>query len=244
MTLRGQYSEQNPKPEVLIEAELQTVRRIAFYFHGRVKGAVEVDDLIQIGYLGLIDASQKYVKKAGVTFSSYAKIRIRGAIVDYLRRNSNLCRSTIAMKQKVNKATLGLERKLQRAAMDEEIANELQLSVEELRKWQQAFEANLHQSIDEVHDEHSIWFVSDDANPEEALSNQEVKRGLRGELEKLSEREAMVMQLYYVEELNVYEIAEILGVTTGRVSQIKKAAISNLRSGMESFLGQTENSAA
>ena len=173
MTLRGQYSEQNPKPEVLIEAELQTVRRIAFYFHGRVKGAVEVDDLIQIGYLGLIDASQKYVKKAGVTFSSYAKIRIRGAIVDYLRRNSNLCRSTIAMKQKVNKATLGLERKLQRAPMDEEVANELQLSVEELRKWQQAFEANLHQSIDEVHDEHSIWFVSDDANPEEALSNQE-----------------------------------------------------------------------
>jgi RNA polymerase sigma factor for flagellar operon FliA len=125
--------------------------------------------------------------------------------------------------------------------MDEEIANELQLSVEELRKWQQAFEANLHQSIDEVLDEHSIWFVSDDANPEEALSNQEVKRGLRGELAKLSEREAMVMQLYYVEELNVYEIAEILGVTTGRVSQIKKAAISNLRLGMQSFLGQTES---
>ena len=58
MTLRGQYSEQNPKPEVLIEAELQTVRRIAFYFHGRVKGAVEVDDLVQVGYLGLIAASQ------------------------------------------------------------------------------------------------------------------------------------------------------------------------------------------
>jgi RNA polymerase sigma factor FliA len=242
MTLRGQYSEQNPKPEVLIEAELQTVRRIAFYFHGRVKGAVEVDDLVQIGYLGLIDASQRYVKKAGVTFSSYAKIRIRGAIVDYLRRNSNLCRSTIAMKQEVNKATLDLERKLQRAPMDEEIANELQLSVEELRKWQQAFEANLHQSIDEVHDEHSIWFVSGDANPEEAFSNQEIKRGLRGELAKLSEREALVMQLYYVEELNVYEIAEILGVTTGRVSQIKKASISSLRSGMQSFLGQTENS--
>ncbi|WP_298676224.1 sigma-70 family RNA polymerase sigma factor [uncultured Lentibacter sp.] len=235
MVSRGQYSEQNPSSEELIEAELQTVRRIAFYFYGRVKGAVEVDDLVQVGYLGLIDASQKYVKKSGVTFGSYAKIRIRGAIVDFLRRNSNLCRSTIAMKQKVNQTSLGLERKLQRVPSDEEVAQELLISVEELRKWQQAFEANLHQSIDEVHDEHSIWFVSDDVNPEEALSNQEIKRGLRGELEKLSEREAMVIQLYYVEELNVYEIAEILGISTGRVSQIKKSAIGHLRSGMASF---------
>jgi RNA polymerase sigma factor FliA len=238
MTMRNHYAEQNPTAESLIEGEVQTVRRIAFYFHGRVKGAVEVDDLIQIGYLGLIDASQKYVKKPGVSFSSYAKVRIRGAIVDYLRSNSNLCRSTIAMKQKVNKVISNLERKLQRDPSDAEVASEMELSIEELRKWQQAFEANLHQSIDEVHDEHSIWFVSDEANPEEALSNQDVKRGLQMELEKLSEREALVMQLYYVEELNVYEIAEILDVTTGRVSQIKKSAIGNLRAGMNAFMGE------
>ena len=244
MNLRNQYPEQDPSPERLIEGELDTVRRIAFYFHGRVKGAVEVDDLIQNGYLGLIDASQKYVKKPGVSFSSYAKVRIRGAIVDYLRRNSNLCRSTIAMKQKVNKTILGLERKLQRAPSEEEVAQSMAITVDELRKWQQAFEANLHQSIDEVHDEHSIWFVSDDANPEEALSTQEVQRGLRAELEKLSGREALVMQLYYVEELNVYEIAEILSVTTGRVSQIKKSAISNLRNGMTAFMGLDATDAA
>lgn len=244
MNLRNQYPEQDPSPERLIEGELDTVRRIAFYFHGRVKGAVEVDDLIQNGYLGLIDASQKYVKKPGVSFSSYAKVRIRGAIVDYLRRNSNLCRSTIAMKQKVNKTILGLERKLQRAPSEEEVAQSMAITVDELRKWQQAFEANLHQSIDEVHDEHSIWFVSDDANPEEALSTQEVQRGLRAELEKLSEREALVMQLYYVEELNVYEIAEILGVTNGRISQIKKSAISNLRNGMTAFMGLGATDAA
>ena len=237
MSLRGQYPEQNPSAEDLIAGEMKSVRRIAYYFHGRVKGAVEVEDLVQVGYLGLIDASKKYVKKEGVNFSSYAKIRIRGAIVDHLRQNSNLCRSTIAMKQKVNQVVQGLERKLQRAPSNEEIAIEMKLSVEELRKWQQAFEANLHQSIDEVHDEHSIWFVSGDANPEEALSNQEVKRGLRAQLQQLPEREALVMQLYYVEELNVYEIAEVLGVTTGRVSQIKKSAITGLRNGMNIFMG-------
>ena len=79
--------------------------------------------------------------------------------------------------------------------------------------------------------------MSKDSNPEELLSKQEMQRGLRDQLTKLSEREALVMQLYYVEELNVYEIAEILGVTTGRVSQIKKSAIGNLRDGMADFLG-------
>ena len=84
---KGYYQEQKPKPEDLIMSELQTVRKLAFYFYGRAKGAVEVDDLLQVGYIGLIDASQKYVKKPGVTFSSYAKIRIRGSIVDHLRRS-------------------------------------------------------------------------------------------------------------------------------------------------------------
>ena len=233
----GHYQEQKPRLEDLIASELQTVRRIAYYFYGRVKGAVEVDDLVQVGYIGLIDASQKYVKKPGVTFSSYAKIRIRGSIVDHLRRSSNLCRTTIAMKQKVDQTILGLERKLQRYPTDEEVSQTLNITFEELRKWRQAFEANLHQSIDEMHDAHSVWFVSKDSNPEELLSKQEMQRGLRDQLTKLSEREALVMQLYYVEELNVYEIAEILGVTTGRVSQIKKSAIGNLRDGMADFLG-------
>ena len=233
---KGYYQEQKPNPEDLIMSELQTVRKLAFYFYGRAKGAVEVDDLLQVGYIGLIDASQKYVKKPGVTFSSYAKIRIRGSIVDHLRSSSNLCRTTIAMKQKVDKTILSLERKLQRAPSDDEVAEILELTTEELRRWQQAFEANLHQSLDEMHDAHSIWFVSKEANPEGSLSNQEMKRGFRDQLAKLSEREALVMQLYYVEELNVYEIAEILGVTTGRVSQIKKSAIGHLREGMAEFL--------
>lgn len=237
MTIRGSYyQEQKLNPEDLVMSEVQTVRKLAFYFYGRAKGAVEIDDLLQVGYMGLIDASRKYVKKPGVTFSSYAKIRIRGSIVDHLRRTSNLCRTTIAMKQKVDKTILGLQRKLQRAPTDNEIAQVLDLAPEELRKWQQAFESNLHQSIDEMHEAHSIWFVSKEPNPEESLNDQEMKQGLRAQLSTLSEREALVMQLYYVEELNVYEIAEVFGVTTGRVSQIKKSAIGHLREGMDKFI--------
>jgi RNA polymerase sigma factor FliA len=80
-----------------------------------------------------------------------------------------------------------------------------------------------------VYDEYSIWYVSDKGNPEEELSKTELRNALRKALEGLAQREALVLQLYYVEELNVYEIAEVLEVTTGRVSQIKKSAISNLR---------------
>jgi len=102
-----------------------------------------------------------------------------------------------------------------------------------LREWEQAFQANVHQSLDNVYDEFSIWFVSNENTPEDNISDSELRNVLKDALTTLPEREALVIQLYYVEELNVYEIAEILEVTTGRVSQIKKAAIARLRSFME-----------
>ena len=92
-----------------------------------------------------------------------------------------------------------------------------------------AFNANVHQSLDAVYDEYSIWFASRDSSPEEALSDNQLKQTLKGALSSLPKKEALVIQLYYVEELNVYEIAEVLEITTGRVSQIKKSAVSRLR---------------
>jgi RNA polymerase sigma factor for flagellar operon FliA len=102
-----------------------------------------------------------------------------------------------------------------------------------MREWEQAFQANVHQSLDNVYDEFSIWFVSNENTPEDNISDNELRSVLKDALTTLPEREALVIQLYYVEELNVYEIAEILEVTTGRVSQIKKAAIARLRGFME-----------
>lgn len=227
--LRAGYPEQSPTPYDLIDGQMEQVRKLAYYYHSRVRGAVEVEDLVQVGYVGLLDAAQKYVRKEGVSFASYAGIRIRGAIVDHLRRASNLCRTTITMQQRVTQATKVLERTLQRNPTPVEIAAELGMGLNEFEGWRQAFQANTHQSLEEMQDEFSIWFVTDRGNPEEELNKTELRAALRKSLESLSKREAMVLQLYYVEELNVYEIAEILEVTTGRVSQIKKAAINTLR---------------
>ena len=227
--LRAQYPEQRPAPHDLITSQMEQVRKIAYYFHGRVRGAVEVEDLIQAGYVGLVDAAQKYERKEGASFAAYAGIRIRGAIADHLRRASNLCRTTILNRQMVNRATVALERRLQRQPTSIEIAEELGMGINEYEHWRQAFQANTLQTIEEVYDEFSVWFVSTAGNPEEEINKVELRAALRKALESLSQREALVIQLYYVEELNVYEIAEILEVTKGRVSQIKKAAIGNLR---------------
>ena len=223
------YSEGTKDINALIENNMGLVRKIAWHMHGRVKSAIEIEDLIQIGMYGLVTAAQNYVVKEGVSFASYAGIRIRGEIVDHLRRNSNLCRTTIQMQQKYNASFEKLSRLLQREPKKSEIAKDMGLEASELDNWEQAFAANTHQSLDSVYDEFSIWFASNDQSPEDELSDTELRENLVEALKTLPEREAMLVQLYYVEELNVYEIAEVLEITTGRVSQIKKSAISRLR---------------
>ena len=227
--MKASYPEQEPNVEALIVDNMNLVKKIAWHMHGRVRSAIEIEDLMQIGYFGLVTAAQKYSPKEGATFASYAVLRIRGAIVEHLRKSSNLCRTTIQMQQKYNSSFEKLSRQLQREPKNSEIAKDMGLEASELDNWEQAFAANTHQSLDSVYDEFSIWFASNDQSPEDELSDTELRQNLVEALKILPEREAMLVQLYYVEELNVYEIAEVLEITTGRVSQIKKSAISRLR---------------
>ena len=228
--MKASYPEQQPNVESLIVDNMNLVKKIAWHMHGRVRSAMEIEDLMQIGYYGLVTAAQKYSPKEGATFASYAVLRIRGAIVDHLRKSSNLCRTTIQMQQKQKKAVESLLASLQREPLPSEIAEKMGLELNEYREWEKAFNANVHQSLDEVYDEYSMWFVSKDNTPEENLDRSQLKSILTEALKELPEKEAMVIQLYYVEELNVYEIAEVMEITTGRVSQIKKSAVSLLRS--------------
>ena len=228
--MKASYPEQQPNVESLIVDNMNLVKKIAWHMHGRVRSAMEIEDLMQIGYYGLVTAAQKYSPQEGATFASYAVLRIRGAIVDHLRKSSNLCRTTIQMQQKQKKAVESLLGSLQREPLPSEIAKKMGLELNEYREWEKAFNANVHQSLDEVYDEYSMWFVSKDNTPEENLDKSQLKSILTEALKKLPEKEAMVIQLYYVEELNVYEIAKVMEITTGRVSQIKKSAVSLLRS--------------
>ncbi len=213
----------------LIQKNLDLVKKIAWQLHGRVQNIVEVEDLMQQGMEGLVHAAQKYTPKDGVNFAQYAQLRIRGSIIDYLRKNSNLCRTTIKKKQEFDRYKLELERKLNRSPSEKEIIDFIGISDDEYNYWKQAFEANVIQSLDTAYNEYSILFASKDDNPEASLQNKELKNQIKEALNILNQRETMVAQLYYVEELNIYEIAEILDISTGRISQIKKAIIEKLR---------------
>ena len=217
------------KIEKLVKNNLDLVKKIAWQIFGKVNNVVEIEDLIQQGMEGLIQAAQKYTSKEGVDFTQYAYLRIRGSIIDYLRKNSNLCRTTIKKKQEFDSAYNFLLNKLSKEPTKTELIKHLGITNEEFSYWENAFQANKVQSLDEIYDEFSILFASNNINPEEQFSDLEMKNLLKDALNNLNQREIMVTQLYYVEELNVYEIAEILKISTGRISQIKKTIVEKLR---------------
>ena len=232
---RDHYADQKIDVDEVIKSNTNLVKKIAWHIYGRASHAIEIEDLMQIGFAALVNAAQQYTRKEGATFATYASIRIKGDIIDHLRKASNLCRTTISMKKRYNKVITDLQSKLFREPTSEEISKAMGISEVEFREWERAFQANSHESLDSVYDQYSVWFASTEDSPEELLNDKDLKEVLKQALQQLSGNEAMVIQLYYVEELNVMEIAEVLDVSSGRVSQIKKSAIANLRDGMKNL---------
>ncbi|MDC1383329.1 FliA/WhiG family RNA polymerase sigma factor [Candidatus Puniceispirillum sp.] len=232
---RDHYADQKMDVDEVIKSHTNLVKKIAWHIYGRASHAIEIEDIIQIGFAALINAAQQYTLKEGATFATYASIRIKGDIIDHLRKASNLCRTTITMKKRYNKVVSDLRGKLFHEPTSVEISNAMGISEPEFREWERAFQANSHESLDSVYDQYSIWFASADDSPEDLLNSKDLKEVLKLALQELSGNEALVIQLYYVEELNVMEIAEVLDVSSGRVSQIKKAAIANLRDNMKNL---------
>jgi RNA polymerase sigma factor for flagellar operon FliA len=239
MMLAKRYAEQDgPSPEKLVRSHMDLVRKIAWHMHGRVGRMAEIEDMLQVGYMGLVDAAQRYTPRQGATFAAYAAIRIRGSIIDYLRASSALCRATIVMQQRMRASVLKLEQQLLRSPEKAEIATDMGITVAELEDWENQFGESSIKSLDEVYSDHSMLFSDGHRSVEDKMQQDQMRKMLRRALGDLPEREAMVLQLYFVEELNVYEIAEILGVTTGRVSQIKKAAVGRLRESIVAMEGE------
>ena len=228
------YTQKSDDKNDLINKNISIVKKIAFYYFGRLHKVVEVEDLLQIGMVGLIEAAHNYQPHDGVSFENYAKLRVKGAIVDFLRKSSNLCRETFKRKQDFDRASRNLEVDLKRVPTSEEIANELNINVSNLMSWKHDFAASKHQSIEEATDAYGDFLFSGEPTVEEKILNGELKSILRANIGRLKEQQLLVLQLYYVEELNVYEIAETMSVSTGRVSQIKSAAIKELRKMIES----------
>ncbi len=196
--------------------------------------AVEQDDLIGYGTFGLIDAIDKFDCFKGIKFETYASLRIRGSILDQIRKMDWIPRTLRQKQKKINQAMQKLETFNGRRVTDEEIANELEISIEEYEKWQSQMKITNLVSLDEFLEQGSEIQQSANSSshfeqPEKVFEKQELKKILVEALETLTENERKVISLYYFEELTLKEISHILEVSESRISQLHTKALQKMK---------------
>jgi RNA polymerase sigma factor for flagellar operon FliA len=222
----------------MVEEHLPLVKYIASRIAGRLPSHIEVDDLINAGVIGLIDAVEKFEPARRIKFKTYAEFRIKGAILDELRALDWVPRSTRQKASRIERAFAEMEQQLGRVASDHEIVEYLGVSFEEYH--QMLVEARglrlvsldeMHVDNDETSERNLLEFLAnpDYVDPAEAMNLDQMYRIVADSIEALPEKERLVISLYYYDELTMKEIGEILDITESRVSQIHTKAILRLR---------------
>ena len=213
----------------VVQAHLPLVRRLAWHVHGSVSTAVEVEDLVQVGLVALVEGVAAFEDRGQVTLKQYLVTRIRGAMIDELRRHAAMTRGAIRRRRDYARATQALAGELGRAPTDRELAARLGVTPEKLRTDYESAEAVKYESIDEVYADDQPWFASDMPDAFEQLAAEQQRARLIAAIASLPEREQQVIQLYHVEEMNLEEIGLVLGVGAARVCQIKASAQARLK---------------
>lgn len=220
----------------LLEAHAPLVKKLAHQMKAKLPPSVEVDDLIQAGMIGLLDAVSRYEENHGAQFETYAVQRIRGAMLDELRSTDWLPRSIRQNMRKIEVAMNKLQQKLGRTPLEAEIAKELKLSLEEYQEMLN--EGSGHQLVyyEDFHDkdegEHFLdrFCIDEQSDPLQALMNSGFRDAVIRAIEALPEREKILMGLYYEQEMNLKEIGAVMGVSESRVCQLHSQAVARMRS--------------
>lgn len=218
--------------EQLVTEHAVLVKRIAHHLLGRLPDSVQLDDLIQSGMIGLIEAARKYDGGKGASFETYAGIRIRGAMLDEIRRGDWAPRSVHRNSRRISAAIKQIENEKGRDAEDHEVAELLGISADEYHGiLQDSAGCRLFSYEEFVENNDASLDVLEDgeANPLEGLSRDHFQQQLSNAIRTLPEREQLVLALYYDEELNLKEIGAVLGVSESRVSQLHSQAAHRLR---------------
>jgi len=235
----AEVQQQAIKPEEInVEDYLSLVNRIAYHLKGRLPDSVMVEDLIQSGIIGLIEAASKFDPNQGAAFETYAGIRIRGSMLDEIRKGDWTPRSVHRKSREVSDAISKVEASMGREARDEEVADQMGIELDDYYHILQDTNSSQLLSIDEPdHDELSEdRMVSHSATPVAEVTDAEFQLALIDQIDELPEKEKLVMALYYDEELNLKEIGQVLEVSESRVSQIHSQAIKRLRARMQDWL--------
>jgi RNA polymerase sigma factor for flagellar operon FliA len=243
---QGSYSppplDEEVRNRILME-QMPQVRYIARHIHDRLPQHVPIEDLVHAGVLGLMDALTKYDEARQVQFKTYAKFRIRGAILDSLRELDWSPRDLRRKARLIELAAARLSHQLGRSATEQELANELGLSLDSFQRLLGEIEGldlgSFHiESNDKDHDDDLCEYLP--GNPEESpyylAMKSELRQFLVRAIEELSEKEQQVLSLYYYEELTMKETGAVLGVGESRVSQIHSLALLRLRTRLQTML--------
>lgn len=219
----------------VVDRHAPLVKKIAYHLMGRLPASVQVDDLIQAGLIGLLDAAGQYDPRQGASFETYASIRIRGAMLDELRRNDWAPKSVHRKSREISAAIQRIENRGRSEPGDREIAAELGISLDDYHQLLRETSFSRLLSYDELtsSDEGGYDQFSDDAPlPQQRLEEDEFRQQLIAAISELPEREQLIMSLYYEKELNLKEIGAVLNVSESRISQILSQAHARLRASL------------
>lgn len=234
----------NPSPEIREQIILEyasLVKVVAGRLSMYLGYNVEYDDLVGYGIFGLIDAIDKFDATKDVKFETYASLRIRGSILDQIRKMDWIPRTVRQKQKKLDEAIKTIEMRTGKTASDEEIAKEVGITDDELLNWQSQLKVTNVVSLNEYVEQGSEPVMdarnnSHFAQPEEKIQENELKEVLGETLELLTEKERRVIELYYYEELTLKEISKILEVSESRISQLHTKALLKMRKKMGSYL--------
>ena len=227
------YEEVGNRHESLILAHMPMVKRVAVHLKARLPPFMELDELVQVGMVGLIEAARSFDPTKGFEFEHFALSRVRGAILDEVRRQSFLPRSAVAFNKNENEAVNVLAAELGRAPTQAELALYMGKEIEEFHKERGQAKRFETFSMEVVNDEVMSMPGDSAMQPEVIVEEAEFMEAVVQAIDQLPERERMVMSLYYVEELNLKEIGEVLGVSESRVSQILSTVVKKLRQNLQ-----------
>ncbi|MFM2478318.1 RNA polymerase sigma factor FliA [Celerinatantimonas sp. MCCC 1A17872] len=224
--------------ETIVAKHSSLVKRIAHHLMARLPASVIVEDLIQAGMIGLIEAARNFDGSKGASFETYAGIRIRGAMLDEIRRGDWVPRSVHKNSRMINEAIASVEREKGRDAKDTEVAAYLEVSIGEYHAMLSDVSSGKILGIDDLGVSEDV--LSNEASrahnrPFEGFANERFQQALSDCISHLPEREALVLSLYYDEELNLKEIGEVLSVSESRVSQIHSQALARLKVRMQDW---------
>jgi RNA polymerase sigma factor for flagellar operon FliA len=235
-TAKGQLNRND-----MIKQYQPLVRRLAHHMMAKLPANVQVDDLIQVGLIGLSEALARYEAAQGVQFETFATQRIRGAMLDELRDNDWMSRGSRKSQKEIEQAMRRLEHKLGRTPLESEIAADLGMSLDDyqtllgkVRGTQLVYIEDMTRSDD---DENSFLdhHISDtEADPVNMLRDQRLRQALIAAIKNLPEREQFIMSMYYEKDMNLKEIAAVLDVTESRICQLHSQSIARLRAKMRS----------